>query len=312
MEMTGNACDTIKGGRCELARGEEGFPPALSSIPRPPEKLYVIGDPDALREGLSVVGARRATPYGRNAAKTFAGMAAERGISIISGGAVGCDRCAHEAALERGARTVAFLGGGCDRPYPARNVGLFQRIVDAGGAVVSERPWEFPPVGYAFRERNRLIAGLGKATLIVEAGLPSGTFSTADEALAANRDVLAVPGSIYSPTSRGANALIAQGAYPVVDEASFAELLDRLFPETRAGRPAIERARECDDPLLSALAANPMRLEQLVSLFVDDEGSDRARAISGLMTRIVRLEGDGAIERFPDGRFGVVSTGGRS
>ena len=295
----------VRGARWEIARGSKGYPTALEAIPRPPDTLYGVGDLDALTEGLSVVGARRATPYGRNAAKLFAGMAAKRGIAVISGGALGCDSCAHEAALSAGGKTVAFLGGGCNRPYPVRNVGLFQRIVDAGGAVVSEHPWDFPPVGYTFRERNRLIAGLGRATLIVEAGLPSGTFSTADEALAANRDVLAVPGSIFSPTSRGANALISQGAYPVVDEASFSELLDRLFPETRTGQLAFEMPQEHDDPMLAALAADPLRLEQMVEMFADDE-EDRVAAISRLMTRIVRLEGEGVIERFPDGRFGVT------
>ena len=297
----------LKGAKREIALGDAGYPAALAAIPRPPKRLYVVGDPSAMQEGLAVVGARRATPYGRKAAKLFAGMAARRGIAIISGGALGCDSCAHEAALEEGSKTVVFLGGGCDQLYPARNIGLFQRIVDAGGAVVSEHPWDFPPARFAFRERNRLIAGLGRATLIVEAGLPSGTFSTADEALAANRDVLSVPGSIFSPTSRGANVLISQGAFPVVDEASFGEVLDRLFPETRSGQLSLEVPRASDDPLIAALAADPMRLEQLVAIFADEEGDDRVAAMSRLMTRIVRLEGDGVIERFPDGRFGVVT-----
>lgn len=309
--MEGGRFGAIRGPRYEIARGSREYPSALESIARPPDMLYVVGNPAAVDEGLSVVGARRATPYGRNVAKMFAGMAARRGITVISGGATGCDAYAHEAALSNGGKTVAFLGGGCDRPYPSKNIDLFQRIVEAGGAVVSERPWGFPPVGYAFRERNRLIAGLGRATLIVEAGLPSGTFSTADEALAANRDVLAVPGSIFSSASRGANALIAQGAHPIVDEASFAEALDSLFPETRTGCPngCLDDPSAQDDPMVSALAADPMRLEQLVEQFADSDSSDddRVAAISRLMTRIVRLENDGVIERFPDGRFGVVT-----
>lgn len=221
----------IAGPRYELVCGERGFPQALTCIPKPPERLYVVGDPEALREGLAVVGARKATPYGRNAAKLLAGHAARCGIVIISGGARGCDTFAHEAALAEGGVTVAFLGGGCDMPYPACNVGLFQRIVDAGGAVVSEHPWAFPAQPYTFRERNRLIAGLARATLIVEAGLPSGTFSTADEALAANKDVLVVPGSIFSPTSRGANQLLSQGAYPIVGEEGMQAALEMLFAD---------------------------------------------------------------------------------
>ncbi len=276
----------LKGERYELTADDSLYPQALALIARPPRKLFVVGDPHALREGLAVIGARKATPYGRGCARRFASIAAERGIVIISGGARGCDAAAHEAALEVGGKTVVFLGGrgcarrfasiaaergiviisggargcdaaaheaalevggktvvflggGCDRVYPFEHKGLFQRVVDAGGAVVSEQPWECDPRPYmfrernrliaglaratliveaglpsgtfstadealaAFRERNRLIAGLARATLIVEAGLPSGTFSTADEALAANRDVLVVPGSITSVYSRG-------------------------------------------------------------------------------------------------------------
>ena len=107
--------------------------------------------------------------------------------------------------------------------------GLFQRIVDGGGAVVSEHVWDEDPKPYRFRLRNRLIAGLARATLIVEAGLPSGTFSTADEALAANRDVLVVPGAITAASSRGANRLIYQGATPVIDDETFEDALFSLF-----------------------------------------------------------------------------------
>lgn len=158
----------LEGPRFEIGRDDAAFPAALAAISNPPERLFGVGNPDVLREGLAVVGARRATPYGRSAAKRFAGRAAERGVVIISGGARGCDAVAHEAALAAGAPTVAFLGGGCNQIYPAENAGLFQRIISGGGAVVSEHPWDFPPQGYTFRARNRLIAGLARATLIVE------------------------------------------------------------------------------------------------------------------------------------------------
>ena len=193
----------IDGPRFEIARGTKDYPDVFEAVPEPPERLYVIGDPSALKEGLAVVGARKATPYGLNATKMLAGRAAELGVVVISGGARGCDAAAHEAALAAGGQTVAFLGGGCDEPYPKSNVDLFRRIVKGGGVVASEFPWHYPPKPFMFRKRNRLIAGLARATLIVEAGLPSGTFSTADEALAANKDVLAVPGSIFSATSAG-------------------------------------------------------------------------------------------------------------
>ena len=135
----------IDGPRFEIARGTKDYPDVFEAVPEPPERLYVIGDPSALKEGLAVVGARKATPYGLNATKMLAGRAAELGVVVISGGARGCDAAAHEAALAAGGQTVAFLGGGCDEPYPKSNVELFRRIVKGGGAVASEFPWHYPP-----------------------------------------------------------------------------------------------------------------------------------------------------------------------
>ena len=307
----------IQGPRWELARGSVGYPAAFDALDDAPSVLYGIGDASALREGLAVVGARKATPYGMHAAKLFAGIAADRGISIISGGARGCDAAAHEVAIAHGGITVAFLGGGCDEPYPACNIGLFNRIVASGGAVVSEHPWTFPPKPYTFRLRNRLIAGLAKATLVVEAGIPSGTFSTADEALAANREVFAVPGSVFSETSRGANALIAQGAMPVVDESSFREMLDRLFfdyddrlfsVDDACGiggpSPAFEKGAGPEGELIRALRADPMRLGQMTDAFVDG-AVPLFSTTAELMACVGRFEIQGVVERFPDGRFGV-------
>ena len=313
----------VRGPRVRIARGERGYPEAFECLDKPPAALYIVGDAGALREGLAVVGARKATPYGTRAARLFSACAARRGIAVISGGARGCDAAAHEAAIEAGGVTVAFLGGGCDRPYPACNAALFDRIAASGGAVVSEHPWDFPAKPYTFRARNRLIAALARATLVTEAGLPSGTFSTADEALAANREVLAVPGSVFSATSRGANLLISQGAFPVVDPESFSEVLDRLFPEMSYGglfapparigsAPPAPAARARAKPLdgrdaalAAALAADPLRLEQMVDAFVGRGGAAFPSARE-LMACVGRLEALGAVERFPDGRFGAV------
>lgn len=318
----------LSGPRHEITRDDERFPAALRAIPRPPQRLYVVGNAEALREGLAVVGARRATPYGLGCAKRFAGMAARRGIVIVSGGARGCDEVAHEAALAEGAPTVAFLGGGCDELYPAENRGLFQRIVDAGGAVVSEQEWGFKPLPFAFRERNRLIASLGRATLIVEAGLPSGTFSTADEALAANREVLVVPGCITAASSRGANRLIYQGATPVVDDETFEDQLFALFgclrQETyheaaggeaegsaargRCGSNAGSRAA-CDPAyaaVLEALEAQPLGMEELRNLVLGGTaaGTRGTDALTGLLVWLAKAQRDGLIAQYPDGRYG--------
>ena len=277
---------------CEDAR----FPGALRDIPHPPQVLHVVGDCAALEEGIAMVGARKATPYGRGCARRFARIAAALGVCVISGGALGCDSEAHRGALDSGGRTVVFLGGGCDRPYPARNVNLFQQIVDAGGAIVSERDWAEPPLPWMFRERNRLIAGLAKATLVVEAGVPSGTFSTADEALAAGKDVLAVPGAITSPTSAGANRLIAQGALPIIDDETFEGALSMVFGTLRHEEPGrIDEER--DDPLLAALMANPMRADELLSAGFADNAAALGIALAG-------YEREGLISRYPDGRYG--------
>jgi DNA processing protein len=205
------------------------YPRLLLESFDPPEKLYVIGDCSGFNEGLAVVGARKATPYGTSCAKRFAGLAAERGISIISGGARGCDSAAHKSALEHSGKTIVVLGGGCDQIYPKQNFRLFQNVVDSGGALVSEWDWDAPALPYAFRLRNRIIAGIAKATLVVEAGLPSGTFITADETLEIGREVLVVPGSITSQNSKGTNRLLYQGATPVVDDESFLEIISTIF-----------------------------------------------------------------------------------
>ncbi len=300
----------ICGPRCVLHPDDERFPEQLKGIPHPPKALYVVGDPAALEMGLAVVGARKATPYGIGCAKRFASAAARRGICIISGGARGCDAAAHEAALDAGAKTVVFLGGGCDKPYPAEHAALFERVANSGGAVVSEHPWDAPPLPQRFRLRNRLIAGLARAVLIVEAGLPSGTFSTADEALGAGRDVLVVPGAITSPYSRGANRLLYQGATPVVDDDSFDDVLFSLFgclkQEAYRRKDAAGKARAAaPNPIAAALCAQPMGTEELYELarLSCKAGDPR----SWLMRCLAEGEQAGLFARYPDGRYGPLS-----
>lgn len=205
------------------------YPQRLRGIEDPPKTIWVLGDPTVLTmRSIAVVGARRATPYGLSCARRFAAMAAGEGYCVVSGGARGVDSEAHRAALEVGGRTVAVLGGGADVAYPTENAGLFGRIVADGGALVSERPWGDAPKPFAFRARNRIIAALADAVLVCEAGLPSGTFSLCDEAMAAGKPVLCVPGAITSPASTGPNRLLLAGGIPVVDDESFADALEAL------------------------------------------------------------------------------------
>lgn len=300
----------LEGPRFSIDSKDPAFPPALAMIPDPPERLYAIGNLGALTEGLAVIGARNATPYGLSCAGRFARLAAEQGVAIISGGAYGCDAAAHAAALDAGGKTVVFLGGGCDQLYPPAHHPLFQRVIDGGGVVVSEYEWSYPALPFTFRNRNRLIAGLARATLIVEAGMPSGTFSTADEALCAGKEVLVVPGSICSRFSAGSNRLLYQGATPIVDDESFHDAMLSIFGcfavrDDVSGTKSQSHSRaQKADPLLDALSAQPMRMDQILAdqtLLAKNGGGTGA-----LMVSLAELERKGAIARYPDGRYGPV------
>lgn len=303
----GELAEGVEGPRWVLERSDERFPEALRRIADPPERLYGVGDASALQQGLAVVGARKATPYGRGCAHRFALRAAERGVVIISGGARGCDAEAHRAAIEAGAPTVVFLGGGCDMIYPKENRALFQEVVRTGGALVSEHDWSVPPLPYMFRARNRLIAGLARATLIVEAGLPSGTFTTADDALEASREVLVVPGSIDSKQSRGANRLIYQGATPVVDDETFDDQLFSIFGllKMEDARPRPELAlTDLDETLLDALTASPLTLEEVHGLAM--QTSEDPWSASSTNAWIARMTAQGLVTHFPGGSYGAI------
>ena len=291
----------LTGPRIVVKAGDSEYPQSLMKVTYPPEKLYIIGSIDALEPGLAVIGARRATPYGRGCARHFARIAAQKGICIISGGAKGCDSEAHRAALEVGGKTVVFLGGGCDRIYPAGHFSLFQDIVNSGGALVSEHPWDANPLPAFFRQRNRLIAGLASALLIVEAGLPSGTFGTADDALDYGKDVFVIPGAITSYTSRGSNRLLLQGATPIIDDDSFEDALFNTF--TVLKQPVSEELdAEEDDRIVQAVRAEPMTVEQLMAVSKSCCGNADPRVF--LMEHLALGEALGKIARHPDGRWG--------
>lgn len=286
--------------RWELGLGDPAYPALLRETADPPDALHGFGDPALLGPSLAVVGARRATPYGIACARRFAGWAAAHGVTVVSGAAIGCDLQAQQAALAAGGRTVSVLGCGADVDYPRRARGLLATLRESH-AVVAEAPWGAPPQRWAFTRRNRIIAGLASAVLVVEAGLPSGTFSTADFALAAGRDVLAVPGSILSPECRGSNRLIAQGATPITDES---ELRDALLAcglavhalngsaDPDSGHP------DATDQVLRALRADAMHPDDLAfALHLD---------IVTLARRLAFLEAEGLVARYADGRFGAT------
>ncbi len=276
--------------RFVLELGDAEYPSLLAETPDPPKRLYGLGRPSALRPGLAMIGSRKATPYGLRCARMFAGWAALAGLTVISGAAIGCDSEAHRAALASEGPSVAVLGCGPDVDYPRRSADIL-RVMRSEHAVVSELPFGVQPTRWSFVRRNRIIAGLARAVLVVEAGLPSGTFSTADAALEAGRDVLAVPGSILSNESRGANRLIRQGAAPITDIAELAASLD-IEGVASGGGPAGP-----SDAVMCALAADPLRPDDLArALGIDIVSAART---------LGRLESTGSIVRYPDGRYGL-------
>ena len=192
--------------------GAPGYPRQLAAIPKPPPVLFVRGNPALLAEiQIAVVGSRRATVAGRETAFGLARDLARAGIVITSGLASGIDAAAHRGALAAPGGTIAVFGCGIDRIYPAAHRALAESVA-ATGALVSEFPLGTAPTRYSFPRRNRVISGLSRGTLVVEAALTSGSLITAKQALEQGRDVYAVPGPIRSPLSQGCHALIKQGA----------------------------------------------------------------------------------------------------
>lgn len=196
------------------AWGEDGYPRALRDLADPPPVVYRRGELlgcDA--RAVAIIGSRRATPYGLRIARTLAGDLARAGLTIVAGLARGIDAAAHEAALQADGRTIAVLGSGLLQPYPPEHVGLLERVAGAG-AVLSEFPLRAPPLPRHFPQRNRLIAALALAVVVVEATERSGALGTVRHALDLGRTILAVPGPVDQATSRGTLRLLYEGATP--------------------------------------------------------------------------------------------------
>ena len=212
----------LGGGARVLLSGDPEFPPQLEEIHDPPPVLYVWGDRSLLtRPIVAIVGSRDHTQYGADAARILAGAVATRAV-VVSGMARGIDAIAHNAALDAGGRSIGVLGNGFGVVYPQSNRALYDRMVAHGCLVTEHPPWEKPHTG-SFPRRNRLISGLARAVVVVEADKHSGALKTAEEAAQQGRSVLAVPGPITSSTSYGTNRLIQDGAKPALTAADILE-----------------------------------------------------------------------------------------
>ncbi|HEY6864535.1 MAG TPA: DNA-processing protein DprA [Burkholderiales bacterium] len=280
--------------RTVITLADACYPQQLLEIPDPPLLLYLQGDPKYLSaSSVAVVGSRNATPQGLANAQAFARALSTSGVAVVSGLALGIDSAAHRGGLEGPAGTVAVLGTGADIVYPKKNQPLADQIA-SHGALVSEFPLGTPPLQANFPRRNRLIAGLTRGCLVVEAALPSGSMITARLAAEQGRDVFAIPGSIHSPLSKGCHALIKQGA-KLVESAQ--DVLDELGVAARATPEA--RAPVPQSKLLGHMGFDPCDIDTLVA-----RSGLTADAVSAML---LQLELEGKVGSLSGGLYQRVS-----
>ena len=293
--------------RAVITLGDANYPRALLEAADPPLLLYAKGRLELLQgDAIAVVGSRNPTPQGSDNARAFASHLSHAGLTIVSGMALGIDAAAHAGGLDGAASTIAVVGTGLDSVYPRRNLSLAQRIA-VEGLLLSEYALGTPPIAANFPRRNRIIAGLARGTLVVEAALQSGSLITARLAVESGRDVFAIPGSIHSPQSRGCHALIKQGA-KLVESAQdiLEELRTPLAAPLRAmasatapsSSPSPSPSPACD-PVLEALGFDPVTLDALIAR--------TGWAASALQGHLLGLEIDGRVARLPGQLFQRVS-----
>ncbi|MBA2741960.1 MAG: DNA-protecting protein DprA [Actinobacteria bacterium] len=270
-----------------LRRRDKAFPPLLGAIHDPPPQLYLRGNgsPATLAEpAVALVGARSCSSYGRSVARSLGRELAAAGLVVTSGMARGVDGEAHRGALEAGGVTVAVLGCGIDRDYPAAHADLARRICERG-LVISEYAEGVEPAPWRFPARNRIIAGLCQATVVVEARERSGALITADFALEEGRDVLAVPGEITNALSAGTNALLKLGATPVTSAEDVLELFD-LVP-AKAEPPSVGDTAQS---ILDRLGEGALTADEVVQRTGIDAASAGAALIELELVRRIALE----------------------
>ena len=273
---------------------DQAYPRLLLEITDPPPVLYVKGNPDLLdRAALAVVGSRNATQQGRANAQAFSQELSQGGFTIISGLALGIDAAAHLGGLDAASSSIAVVGTGLDIVYPARNRDLAHRLAGEG-ALVSEFALGMPALAGNFPRRNRLISGLSRGCLVVEAALQSGSLITARYALEQGREVFAIPGSIHSPLSKGCHQLIKQGAKLVE---SSQDILEELGAAVRLRNTATvaDEDEAQENPILAALGYDPLDLDTLC----ERSGLTPDSASAMLLT----LELEGVVSRLPGGKF---------
>lgn len=277
------------------------FPTLLQEITDAPEKLFVRGSlPDEKQYTfLCVVGSRKYSQYGKEICEKLIGDLTGYPIVIVSGLALGIDSIAHKAALDARLPTIAVPGSGLGWKvlYPQTHVNLARRILEAGGTLVSEFEENFKAAPWSFPKRNRIMAGLSHATLVIEAEKKSGTLITARLAMEYNRDVLAVPGSIFSPTTRGTLALIKDGAAPITSSEDILDALD-IKSEVRVSKLETKNLSENEKRVLELLH-EPLRKDELIRKL--DMPTHKAHVLlSAMEIKKLIIERMGAMHRMDD------------
>ena len=306
MDKTNDA-EWLKGDRHQIVRHDDDeFPDLLRQIPDPPLLLYVHGDANLLQlPALAIVGSRNPTAGGERNAFEFARHLATLGFTIVSGLAQGIDTAAHRGALAAGGNTIAFLGHGIDRVYPASNKALAHEIA-ARGALISEFPLGMHPGKELFPQRNRLISGISLGTLVVEAAQRSGSLITARLAAEQGREVFALPGSIHNPLARGCHQLIRQGAKLVetADDivSELAPLVGHLLQNSMQSTATEKSARVPDGEyveLRKFIGHDPVSADELAL--------QSGLTIDQVSSMLLILELHGEIEALSGGRYSLLS-----
>ncbi len=271
-----------------LGLWEAAFPEALRRLPQPPTHLYLKGELPEEPQAVAVVGTRRASPWAMGFARKLGRALAEAGLWVVSGLARGIDREAHLGALEAGGRTLAVLGSGLDRIYPPEHRALASRM-----DLLSEFPLGTGPKPEHFPRRNRLLAGLSRAVIVVEAPLESGALITARYALELGKEVLAVPGRPTDENSLGANRLIQDGAYPL------------LSPEEALAYLGV-RAPKGPSPELTPEESRLYQLLQGGARLPEDLAGELGLGVGEVLGLLARLELKGLVQALPGGRYGAL------
>ncbi len=294
--------ETLESLQCQyIGFNDPRFPALLNEIPNPPLGLFVKGRSELLQNPqLAIVGSRNASPSGRRTAASFAAELADLGLTITSGLASGIDSQAHQGCLSRNGNTVAVIGTGIDRIYPKSNRNLYQEVASSG-VIVTEFPPGTPPLSRNFPLRNRIISGLSLGTLVVEAGIRSGSLITARLAAEQGREVFAIPGSIHIVTSRGCHFLIRQGAKLVESIADIVEELqhfDNLPSDLKnKTKPPVNTTGD-ENPLYNLIDYAPVSMEQII-----EQSGLTAQQVSSILSDLelqgLIVETNGSYQRLP-------------